>query len=254
MANQRNLKAFVRYDGSGRVVAGSLVLRKNKPKVGRWEEILTYECCNDIPTTSTTTTSNAVPTARFGQISNNGLSFPSWAWYACNGFGSSTIVYTSTNVTPIPPGTPLYTNPSLTTLLSYPDAALSIEGTVYYVSNGYTNGSGQSCSSITTTSTTTTSPSTYYNAGLVSDGTTVVCNNSGPYNLPLVVDPNACSNGSISLVSGTYADYGIPNNSTIYINLNNGNVLQCQTFGSNIMSFGCTSCSGTTTSTTTNFY
>ena len=54
MANQRNLKAFVRYDGSGRVVAGSLVLRKKKPKVGRWEEILTYECCN--PTTSTTTT------------------------------------------------------------------------------------------------------------------------------------------------------------------------------------------------------
>jgi len=37
MAIQRNLKAFVRYDGSGRVVAGSLILRKNKPKVGRWK-------------------------------------------------------------------------------------------------------------------------------------------------------------------------------------------------------------------------
>lgn len=58
MANQRDLKAFVRYDGSGRVVAGSLVLRKKKPKVGRWQEILTYECCN--PTTTTTTT--AAPT------------------------------------------------------------------------------------------------------------------------------------------------------------------------------------------------
>ncbi len=54
MANQRNLKAFVRYDGSGRVVAGSLVLRKKKPKVGRWEEILTYECCNSTTTTTTT--------------------------------------------------------------------------------------------------------------------------------------------------------------------------------------------------------
>lgn len=50
MADQRNLKAFVRFDGSGRVVAGSLVLRKNKPKVGRWQEIPAYECCNNVPT------------------------------------------------------------------------------------------------------------------------------------------------------------------------------------------------------------
>lgn len=50
MANQRNLKAFVRFDGSGRIVAGSLVLRKNKPKVGRWYEIPAYQCCNDVPT------------------------------------------------------------------------------------------------------------------------------------------------------------------------------------------------------------
>ena len=50
----RNLKAFVRFDGQGRVVAGSLVLHRSKPKVGRWQEITTYECCN--PTTTTTTT------------------------------------------------------------------------------------------------------------------------------------------------------------------------------------------------------
>lgn len=50
MSNQRNLKAFVRFDGSGRVVAGSLVLRKNKPKVGKWKEIQAYECCNYVPT------------------------------------------------------------------------------------------------------------------------------------------------------------------------------------------------------------
>lgn len=60
MANQRNLKAFVRYDGSGRVVSGSLILRKNKPKVGNWKEITTYECCN--PTTTTTTTTVAPTT------------------------------------------------------------------------------------------------------------------------------------------------------------------------------------------------
>lgn len=57
MANGNNprLKAFVRFDGSGRVVAGSLILRKNKPKVGKWQEITANECCNPI-TTSTTTT------------------------------------------------------------------------------------------------------------------------------------------------------------------------------------------------------
>jgi hypothetical protein len=54
MSNKRDLKAFVRFDGSGRVVAGSLILRKNKPKVGKWQEIIGYECCN--PTTTTTTT------------------------------------------------------------------------------------------------------------------------------------------------------------------------------------------------------
>jgi hypothetical protein len=62
MAIQRDLKAFVRYDGSGRVVAGSLILRKNKPKVGRWQEIPAYECCNYIPTTTTTTTASPTTT------------------------------------------------------------------------------------------------------------------------------------------------------------------------------------------------
>ena len=51
--NTRPLHAYVRYDGQGRVVAGSLVLRKNKPKVGKWREILAYECCNYTTTTTT---------------------------------------------------------------------------------------------------------------------------------------------------------------------------------------------------------
>lgn len=63
MAIQRDLKAFVRYDGSGRVVAGSLILRKNKPKVGRWQEIPAYECCNYVPTTTTTTSSTSTTTS-----------------------------------------------------------------------------------------------------------------------------------------------------------------------------------------------
>lgn len=57
MSNKRELKAFMRYDGSGRLVSGSLIWRKNKPKVGTWVEISGYECCN--PTTTTTTTTGA---------------------------------------------------------------------------------------------------------------------------------------------------------------------------------------------------
>jgi hypothetical protein len=52
--NNRPLKAYVRFDGSGRIVAGSLILRKQKPKVGKWQEIPAYECCNETTTTTTT--------------------------------------------------------------------------------------------------------------------------------------------------------------------------------------------------------
>lgn len=53
--NNQRLKAYVRFDGSNRVVAGSLILRRNKPKVGKWQEIQAYECCNQTTTTTTTT-------------------------------------------------------------------------------------------------------------------------------------------------------------------------------------------------------
>ena len=55
--NKRDLKAFVRYDGSGRVVAGSLILRRKKPKVGNWKEVQGYECCTDHTLTTTVATS-----------------------------------------------------------------------------------------------------------------------------------------------------------------------------------------------------
>ena len=46
MSNKRPLKAYVRFDGSGRAVSSSLIWRKNKPKVGKWQEVQGYECCN----------------------------------------------------------------------------------------------------------------------------------------------------------------------------------------------------------------
>ena len=52
--DNRPLKAFVRFDGTGRIVPSSLILRRKKPKVGKWLEIPAYECCNPTTTTSTT--------------------------------------------------------------------------------------------------------------------------------------------------------------------------------------------------------
>ena len=63
MSNKKDLKAFVRFDGSGRIVAGSLILRRKKPKVGNWVQIQAYECCDpDFPTTSTTTSTTSSTT------------------------------------------------------------------------------------------------------------------------------------------------------------------------------------------------
>lgn len=59
-SNKRSLKAFVRYDGTGRLISGSLILQAKKPKVGDWVEIDAYECCN--PTTTTTTTAEPTTT------------------------------------------------------------------------------------------------------------------------------------------------------------------------------------------------
>lgn len=66
--NKRSLKAYVRFDGTGRVVSGSLILRKQKPKVGKWVEVPAYECCN--PTTTTTTTIPA-PIFNFRMVSED---------------------------------------------------------------------------------------------------------------------------------------------------------------------------------------
>jgi hypothetical protein len=49
MANQNKLKAWVRYDGTGRVIAGGPILQRFKPAVGNWVEINANECCNVPP-------------------------------------------------------------------------------------------------------------------------------------------------------------------------------------------------------------
>ncbi|NBW33767.1 MAG: hypothetical protein EBR30_01780 [Cytophagia bacterium] len=46
MGNKKDLKAYVRYDGTGRLISGSLILQRFKPKDGNWKEINAYECCS----------------------------------------------------------------------------------------------------------------------------------------------------------------------------------------------------------------
>ena len=61
--DQRPLKAYVRFDGTGRIVPSSLILRRKIPKVGKWVEIPAYECCNPTTTTSTSSTSTTTSTS-----------------------------------------------------------------------------------------------------------------------------------------------------------------------------------------------
>ena len=71
--NRRPLNAYVRYDATGRVVAGSLVLRRKIPKNGNWKELpqnITYECCSETTsTTSTTTPALVLPAANYSEAS-----------------------------------------------------------------------------------------------------------------------------------------------------------------------------------------
>jgi hypothetical protein len=169
----KDLKAYVRYDGSGRVVAGSLVFRKKKPRNGRWVEITKNQCCNPIPIppTSTTTTTNYYPTTTT-TTSNGGGGVMPRAWLivvfptaqdACNGntgYGPY-IVYTPGNN--LTTGITLWLDAALTIPYSpYPGRPWitantgSVTTNAFYVEfNGSTTTvtSDVSCSTITTTTT-----------------------------------------------------------------------------------------------------
>jgi hypothetical protein len=106
----KDLKAFVRYDGSGRVVSGSLVFRKKKPKNGRWVEITKNECCTDNGTTTTTTTQSGG-----GGVTPTAFIKPYWRSEpeACNNptFGDL-LFYSSSTV--LQPGVAIFSNAQLT--------------------------------------------------------------------------------------------------------------------------------------------
>jgi hypothetical protein len=152
--NTRPLKAYVRFDGSGRIVAGSLILRKNKPKVGKWKEIPAYECCNVVPTTSTTTTTApittstttiAVPTTSTTTVAPTTTTTTTespeyYTWLVGRGTDAATAcaqtslapVYSS--VSPLTIGVFLYTDTALT--ISVPNDWYAVGGVAYQANNG----------------------------------------------------------------------------------------------------------------------
>lgn len=92
MATNNKLKAYVRYDGTGRVISGSLILQRFKPKVGNWVEIDANECCNYVPTT-TTTTSSALTTTTTTTIPTPGDCF----CYTISNETAGTLLYSYTD-------------------------------------------------------------------------------------------------------------------------------------------------------------
>jgi len=146
----KDLKAFVRYDGSGRVVSGSLVFRKKKPKNGRWGEITKNLCCTDSGTTTTTTTISVTPTAFIRGYWTN-------AFDACTTTTSGDVTFYSASPV-LTAGVTVYVNAELTIPL--------YEGWVIYEGGmmiNYVVGAGGvlsvlNCSEVTTTTTTTELP------------------------------------------------------------------------------------------------
>lgn len=185
----KDLKAYVRYDGSGRVVAGSLVFRKKKPKNGRWVEIPKNLCCNPNPSSTTTTTTGGggvTPTAFTESYWINGNS-------ACTTTTQGSITfYASSSV--LAPGLPIYMDAGLTIPVSE-GIALAIGMTRYIV------GPSGVLYNLNCTS------------GLLSGTRSDVCDQSAPN-----VSYGANSNDNLSVTS-IYADFnalGYAIGNTIY--------------------------------------
>ena len=83
--NKSKLKAYVRYDGTGRVIAGGPILSNFKPKVGNWVEINANLCCNDTPLLLTSVILGTFP-----------VIYP-YVNLACSGTETSTNKFTNVN-------------------------------------------------------------------------------------------------------------------------------------------------------------
>jgi hypothetical protein len=170
MADQFKLKAFVRVDGTGKVIPGGPIFQAQKPKVGKWREINVKECCNYVPTTTTTTTAGA-PTAFERSYYYN-------TFNACNSTTDGSITFYSTSST-LSAGITVFTDLSLTTPVTegwvISDQPQPMQFVKYLVGVGGLL-SLLDCSA-TTTTTTTSVP--VYSQNVNAAYTSAICDGSG---------------------------------------------------------------------------
>jgi hypothetical protein len=107
MANQSKLKAWVRYDGTGRVISGGPIFQVNKPKVGNWKQIDANLCCNSTLTTTTT--------AGGGGVTPTAFIKPYWlnTDASCNDTAFGSLLFYSASTT-IEAGITVFTDAALT--------------------------------------------------------------------------------------------------------------------------------------------
>lgn len=113
MSTNKDLKAYIRIDGSGRDVPGSLVLRTRMPGNGKWRQVLADQCCNPVvgPTTTTTTTA-ALPIVQ-GAMGSVSAPAAQEACFAIQFFSDIWMVLATPNVVAI--GDTLYSDAGGTT-------------------------------------------------------------------------------------------------------------------------------------------
>lgn len=198
MALQNKLKAFVRFDGSGRVIPSSLILQKSKPKVGNWKEINATQCCNSVPGTTTTTTTVAGTVVKISHDQmfdpvcttqttlsvtvTDGTSF-SDAVTITGDFASLGVYYT-----PADPGNPMSQPPRFR--IAYISEGVLKNREFTLIAVGVASGIGnmgptqeQVCPTPTTTTTTTAAPLTTYRIGITPYGSdSESCSNVGDLN------------------------------------------------------------------------
>jgi len=244
-SNKRINKAYVRYDGTGRVISGSLILSRVKPTVGNWVEIDAYECCNSITTTTSTTT--GIPTTTTTSTTLTPTTTTSTTSTSTSTTTSTTTATptttTSTTTTTAPTTTTTTSTSTSTTTTSTSSSTTTTTTTATPTTTTTTSTTATpttttttSRSTSTTTTTTTAAPTTTTTTTTATPTTTTTTTTSaGPTttttsttinldNFACVVvgpDEQGAANGTYTVV-GTSTEQGVTR--SVYQNANGWNI------------------------------